>query len=79
MRRSTDRKCLDEELHRYVRTERPFHEASVVPSKKLPELPDMRLMTEYAQSWPAYCERVSSATACPVSDEPRAAEVCAKP
>jgi len=50
MRRSTDRKCLDEELHRYVRTERPFHEASVVPSKKLPELPDMRLMTEYAQS-----------------------------
>ena len=52
MRGSTDRKCLDEELQRYVRTQRPFHEASTLPSKKVPELPDMRLMAEYAKSWP---------------------------
>lgn len=43
--------CLDEALHRYVRTARLFDEANVLPSKTLPELLDVRIMAMSPQAF----------------------------
>ena len=42
--------CLDEDLHRYVRTERLFDTVNVLPSMKLPELPNVRIMAMSPQA-----------------------------
>jgi len=43
--------CLDEQLHRYVRTARLFDEANVRPSAVRPELLDVRIMAMSPQAF----------------------------
>jgi hypothetical protein len=43
--------CLDEKLHRYVRTARLFDTDSVIYSGQLPELLDVRLMAMSPQAF----------------------------
>lgn len=43
--------CLDEELHRYVRTARLFDADNVIYSGALPELLDVRLMAMSPQAF----------------------------
>lgn len=42
---------LDQELHRYVRIARLFDTANVLPSTKLPQLVDVRLMAMSPQAF----------------------------
>jgi len=53
--------CLDEELHRYVRTAKLFDVGRVLPDRTLPELLDVRLMAMSPHAFtPTGFERVDS-------------------